>query len=152
MSAKLACVIERMLDELARKHLLRRLLLNLKGNQYLNDNTRSDIHYRGEWESRSLYSPPPFPPQKEDHFIACYLNGWIENNQNGLSFAGKKNKTKQTKQQTTTPLFTFDSFGRCEQKMIFWKELCYYTDSSLGMIPLQIKKQQIRENQFIITR
>ena len=36
--------------------------------------------------------------------------------------------------------------------MIFWKELGYYTDSSLGMISAQIKQQQIRERQFLITR
>ena len=34
--------------------------------------------------------------------------------------------------------------------MIFWKELGYYTDSSLRMISAQIKKQQIREQQFLI--
>ena len=109
-----------MLDELARKHLLRRLLLNLKGNQYLNDNTRSVIIYRGERESRSLYSPPPPhrppSPQKEDHFIACYLTGWIENNQNGLSFAGKKkNKTKQNKINKAT------NYNTLIYLWLFWK-------------------------------
>ena len=108
-----------MLDELARKHLLRRLLLNLKGNQYLNDNTRSDIIYRGERESRSLYSPPPpSPPQKEDHFIACYLTGRIENNQNGLSFAGKKNKqTKKNKINKAT------NYNTLIYLWLFWKML-----------------------------
>ena len=99
-------------------------------------------------------APPPPPPPHKKRIISLHVISVVDQKITKTDFHLLVKKTKQNKQSnklTTTPLFTFDSFGRCEQKMIFWKELCYYTDSSLGMISVQIKKQQIRENQFLIT-